>query len=129
MELPDRSILSADFHPREPCSAAYEVVRGALRADAPTFVLFNTPPRRDLPDDLTTLLDLGLVPAARVFISFAGGALATEALAPETLALLDQDVGDEAVPESRPVVPGGAPATAPAPVPKKAGGKPSWLKL
>ena len=132
VEFPDRACLTARFHPREPCSAAYAVVAAAVRPGL-VFSLFATPPRRDLPRDGTaSLLDLGLVPAARVFISFAGGhSSSADVLSEASLRRMDCDAAEDAVPESLPVVPGGGCEAA---GPLAAGGtgkkrgKPSWLK-
>ena len=132
VEFPDRACLTARFHPREPCSAAYAVVAAAVRPGL-VFSLFAAPPRRDLPRDGTaSLLDLGLVPAARVFVSFAGGHRSSaDVLSEASLRRMDCDAAEDAVPESLPVVPGGGCEAA---GPLAAGGtgkkrgKPSWLK-
>ena len=133
VEFPDRACLTARFHPREPCSAAYAVVAAAVRPGL-VFSLFAAPPRRDLPRDGTaSLLDLGLVPAARVFVSFAGGHRSSaDVLSEASLRRMDCDAAEDAVPQSLPVVPGGGceagPLTGSGAGKKKRGGKPSWLK-
>ena len=76
------------------------------------------------------------MPAARVFISFAGGHRSSaDVLSEASLMRMDCDAAVDAVPESLPVataVPGGAPDVsgpgAGAAGKKKRGGKPSWLK-
>ena len=65
------------------------------------FSLFAAPPRRDLPRDGTaSLLDLGLVPAARVFVSFAGGHRSSaDVLSEASLRRMDCEAAEDAVPE------------------------------
>ncbi|KAH8056790.1 hypothetical protein JL721_9909 [Aureococcus anophagefferens] len=93
VQFPDRTVMGARFHPREPVAAVYAAVRGVLALGAPDFALFVSPPKRDLPQAGGTLADLGLVPAAKVFVSWASPATGPF-LSHASLALLDADVAE-----------------------------------
>jgi len=77
--FPDGSSLSASFLPKETVAVVMEVIGGCLveggvgvgQAQG-RFDLYVTPPRRKL-EGGTTLEDEGLVPAAKVFVSWKGG--------------------------------------------------------
>jgi len=135
VHFPDRVVLDAAFHPREPLSAAYAVVRSVLSTDAPTFRLFVAPPKRDLPESAEeTLSAAGLVPAAKVFVAWAAPP-ARPYLSPDARASLDRAPGDAAFPEAKAVVPAAAAAAGAAPAAAAAGGAapkkkvPGWLKV
>ena len=74
------------------------------------------------------------MPAARVFISFAGGhSSSADVLSEASLRRMDCDAAEDAVPESLPVVPGAAPDVSglgigAAGKKKRSGKTPSWLK-
>lgn len=95
-----------------------------------------TPPRVELPRaGGATLLDLGLVPAARVHVEWAAAPSAVY-FSDAALALMDRSDDADAVPAAKPVVPGGGGGEAPAAAPAAGGaskqqrkGKPSWLKM
>ncbi|KAH8066674.1 hypothetical protein JL720_12666 [Aureococcus anophagefferens] len=128
VQFPDRTVLGARFHPREPVAAVYAAVRGVLAPGAPDFALFVSPPKRDLPPGGGTLADLGLVPAAKVFVSWASPATGPY-LSDASLALLDADVAASAFPEAKPVAERTPAAAEPAAAAKPKTKKPSWMKL
>jgi len=128
VQFPDRTVMGARFHPREPVAAVYAAVRGVLAPGAPDFALFVSPPKRDLPPGGGTLADLGLVPAAKVFVSWASPATGPY-LSDASLALLDADVAASAFPEAKPVAERTPAAAEPAAAAKPKAKKPSWMKL
>ena len=128
VQFPDRTVMGARFHPREPVAAVYAAVRGVLAPGAPDFALFVSPPKRDLPPGGGTLADLGLVPAAKVFVSWASPATGPY-LSDASLALLDADVAASAFPEAKPVAEQKPAAAEPTAAAKPKAKKPSWMKL
>ena len=96
VKLPDQTMVQAVFSPDEPVSSLYEWLRSTLKSPLefelcmplafsldlvahflPLSVnsLFSpvvTPPRKTLPDISVALYDIGLVPAALVFLAWNG---------------------------------------------------------
>ena len=71
VQLPDRSLLQAVFSPQEPLAAVAAELRAALAPDAQRpFFLYTTPPMTRLPDERATLRELGLLPAALVYMGW-----------------------------------------------------------
>ena len=133
VQFHDRTVLSARFHPREPLAALYAVVRGVLDAPhAADFSLFVAPPKRPLDEESrASLLDEGLVPAAKVFVSWARGPPTGDFLNAASRALVDAEGRDEAFPEAKAVAPEKQARAAAAAKPANAAAKkkPSWLKM
>jgi len=70
--FPDGHSLSCRFHPTESIESVKYVVRGALLSHSLSeFDLYVAPPRKVLQDS-STILSEGLVPAARVHVSWKG---------------------------------------------------------
>ena len=70
--FPDGHSLSCRFHPTESIESVKYVVRGALLSHSLSeFDLYVAPPRKVLQDS-STILNEGLVPAARVHVSWKG---------------------------------------------------------
>lgn len=75
IQFPDGTILEAKFLPKERISLVKKVIQEEclMRASAYDFDLYVAPPRRKL-EEKETLEAQGLVPAAKVFLSWKGGA-------------------------------------------------------
>lgn len=69
IQFPDGSVLSAKFLPKEGIDIVRNVVLECLSVPNLDFDLYVSPPRRKL-DFTKTLQDEGLVPAAKVFVSW-----------------------------------------------------------
>jgi hypothetical protein len=71
IQFSDGSALEAKFLPKETITTVKHVVKGSILLHDTDFDLYVAPPRRKL-SELSTLEDEGLVPAAKIFLSWKG---------------------------------------------------------
>ena len=69
VQFSDGSALEAKFLPKEPISVIKAVVKDSLILPSLDFDLYVAPPRRKL-SEMSTLEEEGLVPAAKIFLSW-----------------------------------------------------------
>jgi hypothetical protein len=69
LHFPDATIIQASFAASQPLSAVLQLVTQiALESAAPALYLYTTPPKTVLKDMTATLYQLGLVPAAHLYV-------------------------------------------------------------
>lgn len=69
LHFPDTTIIQASFTASQPLSAVQQLVsQTALDSVAPGLYLYTTPPKTVLKDMTATLYQLGLVPAAHLYV-------------------------------------------------------------
>jgi tether containing UBX domain for GLUT4 len=69
LHLPDATIIQASFTASQPLSAVQQLVTQiALESVAPALYVYTTPPKAVLKDMTATLYQLGLVPAAHLYV-------------------------------------------------------------
>ena len=91
LQFPDRTTLVAAFHPNETVGAVAEVVAGVLEAPPKQLTLFTSPPRTVL-SPANTLRELGLVPAALIYVSLPANTPTQELLSAKARLLLDESM-------------------------------------
>ncbi|ESN94110.1 hypothetical protein HELRODRAFT_180278 [Helobdella robusta] len=70
IQFPDRHVAQAVFRPRETVHALYKFVRELLVDKRLDFELYTTPPKQTLNDMTATLLESGMVPMTRVYLTY-----------------------------------------------------------